>query len=89
MSATNGVLIVTAGSRTAYWDGLEIRLGFNPQMIDGQIFVHALDVRKNFEPLLRGFEFPSVSHGMEAIRAVMQRGLRPAVMRLTHRPETR
>lgn len=59
LSATNGVLIVTAGSRTAYWDGLEIRLGFAPQMIDGQVFVHALDVRKNFEPLLRRVDVPA------------------------------
>jgi N-acetylmuramoyl-L-alanine amidase len=59
LSATNGVLIVTAGSRTVYWDGLEIRLGFAPQMIDGQVFVHALDVRKNFEPLLCGFDVPA------------------------------
>jgi alkyldihydroxyacetonephosphate synthase len=32
--------------------------------------------------LLRGFEFRDVSHGVEAIRRVMQRGLRPAVVRL-------
>jgi N-acetylmuramoyl-L-alanine amidase len=55
LSATNGKLIVTAGSLTAYWEGLDVRLGFAPQMIDGKIFVHALDVRKNIEPLLRGF----------------------------------
>jgi len=59
LSVTNGVLIVTAGSRTAYWDGLEIRLGFAPQMIDGQIFVHTLDVRKNFEPLLNWVDIPT------------------------------
>ncbi len=55
LPTTNGVLIVTGGSRTAYWDGMEIRLGFAPQKIDGQVFIHALDARKNFEPLLRGF----------------------------------
>lgn len=32
--------------------------------------------------LLRGFEFPDVTAGVEAIRHVMQRGLRPAVVRL-------
>jgi len=32
--------------------------------------------------LLRGFEFPDVAAGVEAIRRVMQRGLRPAVVRL-------
>ena len=59
LSTTSGALIVTAGSRTAYWDGLEIRIGFAPQMIDGQVFVHALDVLKNFEPLLRGVDVPA------------------------------
>jgi len=32
--------------------------------------------------VLRGFELESVAHGVEAIRRVMQRGLRPAVVRL-------
>ncbi|HTE54805.1 MAG TPA: FAD-binding oxidoreductase [Kofleriaceae bacterium] len=32
--------------------------------------------------VLRGFEVESVAHGVEAIRRVMQRGLRPAVVRL-------
>ncbi len=32
--------------------------------------------------LLRGYQFESVAHGIEAIRRVMQRGLRPAVVRL-------
>jgi N-acetylmuramoyl-L-alanine amidase len=55
LSATNGELVVTAGSLAAYWKGLDVRLGFPPQMIDGKIFVHALDAQKNIEPLLRGF----------------------------------
>jgi len=62
LPTTNGVLILTAGSRTAYWDAMEIRLGFAPQMIDGQIFIHTLDARKNFEPLLRGFVIPTKSN---------------------------
>lgn len=32
--------------------------------------------------VMRGFEVDSVAHGVEAIRRVMQRGLRPAVVRL-------
>jgi N-acetylmuramoyl-L-alanine amidase len=50
-----GVLMLNIASLTAFWDGLEVRLGFAPQLIDGQVFVHALDVRKNIEPLLAGF----------------------------------
>ncbi|MCU0783663.1 MAG: N-acetylmuramoyl-L-alanine amidase [Verrucomicrobia bacterium] len=59
LATPHGLLIVTVGSRTAYWDGLDLRLGFAPQLIDGQVFVHVLDVRKNFEPLLRGFDVPA------------------------------
>jgi len=31
---------------------MELRLGFAPQMIDNQIFVNALDLRKTVQPLL-------------------------------------
>ena len=54
-STTNGDLLVQEGSLAAYWDQLEFRLGFNPQFIGGQIFLHALDLQKNIEPLLQGF----------------------------------
>ncbi len=54
LPTTNGLLVVTIGSLSAYWDGLEIRLGFAPQQIDGQVFLHGLDLRKNLEPLLAG-----------------------------------
>jgi N-acetylmuramoyl-L-alanine amidase len=52
---TNGVLVVQVGSLAAYWDRLEFRLGFAPQLIGDQVFMHALDLRKNLEPLVRGF----------------------------------
>ena len=38
--------------------------------------------------ILRGFELENVSHGVEAIRRVMQRGLRPAVVRLYDEVDT-
>ncbi|RMH37903.1 MAG: FAD-binding oxidoreductase [Deltaproteobacteria bacterium] len=38
--------------------------------------------------LLRGFEFDDVAAGVEAIRRVMQRGLRPAVVRLYDEADT-
>lgn len=59
LSATNGTLIVTTGSRAAYWNGLDFRLGFAPQMINGQLFLNALDLQKNVEPLLRDFAVPT------------------------------
>jgi N-acetylmuramoyl-L-alanine amidase len=36
----------------AYWEGMDIRLGYAPQLIDGQMFVHYLDVAKTIAPLL-------------------------------------
>lgn len=48
-----GLLTLQPGSLSASWDGLEFRLGFPPRLIEGQLFVHALDLRKNLEPLLR------------------------------------
>jgi N-acetylmuramoyl-L-alanine amidase len=50
----HGKFIVQAGRLAAYWDGLEVRLGFVPQEIGGEIFLHPLDVRKTLEPLSRG-----------------------------------
>lgn len=51
-----GVLVLQIGSRAVLWDGAEVRLGFAPHLIDGRVWVHSLDLRKNLEPLWRGFE---------------------------------
>ena len=52
LHGSNGELILRAGSQSADWTGLDLRLGFAPQSINGQPFVHALDLRKTIEPLL-------------------------------------
>ncbi len=52
LQSTNGVFVLRAGSQLAQWDGLEVRLGFAPQLIDGQPYVHALDLVKTIQPLL-------------------------------------
>jgi N-acetylmuramoyl-L-alanine amidase len=52
VDTTNGVMSVKTGSQLAYWDGLEYHLGFAPQIINGQPYVHTLDIQKNFEPLV-------------------------------------
>ena len=49
---TNGGMAIKIGSQSAWWEGLEFRLGFAPQMINDHPFVHSLDVRKNLMPLL-------------------------------------
>jgi N-acetylmuramoyl-L-alanine amidase len=54
LQSTNGTVILHAGSQLAQWDGLEVRLGFAPQLIDGQPFVHSLDLNKTIQPLLQG-----------------------------------
>jgi N-acetylmuramoyl-L-alanine amidase len=38
----------------ALWNGVEIRLGFAPQLIDGQPYIHTLDLNKTVYPLLQG-----------------------------------
>jgi N-acetylmuramoyl-L-alanine amidase len=48
----NGVMVLGIGSLGATWNGIEINLGFEPQFIDGDVFLHGLDLQKNLEPLL-------------------------------------
>jgi len=50
--ASNGVFAFRSGSLVAVWQGIELRLGFPPQTIDGQPFLHTLDIQKTVRPLL-------------------------------------
>ena len=52
VGSSNGVMVLSIGSREAAWNGVEIHLGFAPQIIDGEIFVYSLDLEKNMKPLL-------------------------------------
>jgi len=63
VSSQNGVMVLEIGGREAMWNGVEINLGFAPEFIDGQVFVHGLDLQKNLEPLLLGepLEFPATN----------------------------
>lgn len=45
-------MIFEIGSREVSWRGMLLHLGFAPEIIDDQIFVHGLDLQKNLEPLL-------------------------------------
>jgi len=47
-----GMLVVRGGAQSAVFRGMNIRLGFAPQMIGGQPYVHSLDLAKTLEPLL-------------------------------------
>ena len=47
-------MVLDIGSREAAWNGTEVNLGFAPEIIDDQVFVHGADLRKDIEPLLIG-----------------------------------
>jgi N-acetylmuramoyl-L-alanine amidase len=51
-TSSHGTMAVRVGSQLAWWNGSEYYLGFAPLLIDGHPFVHSLDMRKNFVPLL-------------------------------------
>ena len=52
LSTSNGVFMLRVGSQVAHWDGLELRMAFAPQLIDGQPYVHSLDLKKTLQPLV-------------------------------------
>ena len=54
IGTANGTMVLDIGSRDATWNGTEIQLGFAPEFIDDQVFIHGLDLQKNLEPLLLG-----------------------------------
>jgi N-acetylmuramoyl-L-alanine amidase len=64
VKTANGTMVVDIGSREATWNGAEVQLGFAPQFIDDQVFVHGLDLQKNLEPLLLG---PALTFGNRVI----------------------
>jgi N-acetylmuramoyl-L-alanine amidase len=49
-----GVMVLEIGNHETAWNGVQIYLGFAPQLIDGEMFLHGLDLQKNLEPLLCG-----------------------------------
>ena len=54
VSSIRGTMLLAIGSHEASWNGIEMNLGFEPQLIDGEVFLHGLDLQKNLEPLLCG-----------------------------------
>lgn len=53
LKTAHGTLLLRPGNQVAFWDGLELRLGFAPQMLEGEPYVHSLDLEKTIEPLVR------------------------------------
>jgi len=67
ISTTNGEFIFQVGSRIAFWNGMELRLGFAPALVSDQVFLHALDVRKTLETLARGISVSVSSNRLVVI----------------------
>ena len=59
LTTSAGIFVLRAGSLLTEWAGLELRLGYAPQMIGGELFLHTLDVQKNLIPLLSATSPPS------------------------------
>ena len=55
LKSAKDTLLITAGNRTALWNGVNLELGFAPRLTNGQAYVHRLDIEKTFDPL----ELPS------------------------------
>ena len=52
IAAPKGPLIIHAKNQSAQWAGLELRLAFAPVMINGEPYIHALDLEKTIKPIL-------------------------------------
>ena len=52
ISSDKGVMLLAIGSREAMWNGVTLHLGYAPEFIDGEVFVHGLDLQKSLEPFL-------------------------------------
>src|SRR5262249_35745116 len=58
LKAPNGLLIVRAYDQVAYWNSMELHLGFAPQIVNGEPVIHSLDIVKNIQPLLHPGSLP-------------------------------
>jgi N-acetylmuramoyl-L-alanine amidase len=52
VNSDKGVMVLAIGSREATWNGVTMHLGYAPEIIDGEVFVHGLDLQKSLAPLL-------------------------------------
>lgn len=58
LKTAKGLLIFRAYDLVAYWNSMELHLGFAPQIVNGQLLVNSLDLVKNIQPLLRPLMLP-------------------------------
>ena len=62
LTTPEGMFVLRTGSLLARWAGLELRLGYAPQMIGGEPFLHTLDLQKSLIPLLSSTPAPATSN---------------------------
>jgi N-acetylmuramoyl-L-alanine amidase len=69
LTTSNGVFEISTKTPVAKWNGMELWLGFQPELIDGRPFVHKLDLEKNIEPLISGVSVPAKTNRVIVIDA--------------------
>jgi N-acetylmuramoyl-L-alanine amidase len=69
LTTSNGVFEISTKTSVAKWNGMELRLGFQPELIDGRAFVHKLDLEKNIEPLISEVPVPAKANRVIVIDA--------------------
>jgi N-acetylmuramoyl-L-alanine amidase len=47
-----GTFVFQPGSQLAEWNGIQVHLGFAPQQINDEPYLHSVDLRKTMQPLL-------------------------------------
>lgn len=47
-----GEAVFQPNSHVAYWNNIQLYLGFAPRLKDGELYIHRLDLIKNLDPLL-------------------------------------
>lgn len=58
LRAPRGLLIVRANDQIAFWNSIELHLGFAPRMVTNELLLASLDISKNVEPLLHPLALP-------------------------------
>ena len=87
ISSDKGTLLLAIGSREATWNGVTLHLGYAPEMIDGEVCVHGLDLQKNLAPFLCD---PPLAFGTNRVIVIDpgHGGLNAGTISVTdHRPE--
>jgi N-acetylmuramoyl-L-alanine amidase len=59
VTSKRGTLVLAIGSREATWNNVEIHLGYAPELVDNQVYIHGVDLQKSVEPLLLGCALPA------------------------------